>query len=65
MAVDPIHQFAIHDIAQIGGTQIHLTNSAIYMAIAVGLTMLLLLGTTGSRRLVPTRMQSVAELTYE
>ncbi len=65
MAVDPIHQFAIHDIAQIGGTQIHLTNSAIYMAIAVGLTMLLLLGTTGSRRLVPKRMQSVAELTYE
>jgi F-type H+-transporting ATPase subunit a len=65
MAVDPIHQFAIHDIAQLGGTQIHLTNSAIYMAIAVGLTMLLLLGTTGSRRLVPTRMQSVAELTYE
>jgi F-type H+-transporting ATPase subunit a len=65
MAVDPIHQFAIHDIMQIGGTRIHLTNSAIYMAIAVGLTMLLVLGTTGSRRLVPTRMQSVAELTYE
>ena len=52
-------------IAQIGTTQIHLTNSAIYMAISVGLTFLLLLGTTGSRRLVPTRMQSVAELTYE
>ena len=68
MAVDPIHQFEIHNllpIAQIGTTQIHLTNSAIYMAISVGLTMLLLLGTTGSRRLVPTRMQSVAELTYE
>ena len=68
MAVDPIHQFEIHNmlpIAQIGTTQIHLTNSAIYMAISVGLTFLLLLGTTGSRRLVPTRMQSVAELTYE
>jgi len=52
-------------IAQIGTTQIHLTNSAIFMAISVGLTLLLLLGTTGSRRLVPTRMQSVAELTYE
>jgi F-type H+-transporting ATPase subunit a len=68
MAVDPIHQFAIHNmlsITQIGDTQIHLTNSAIFMAISVGLTLLLLLGTTGSRRLVPTRMQSVAELTYE
>jgi F-type H+-transporting ATPase subunit a len=65
MAVDPIHQFAIHDILQIGGTRIHLTNSAIFMAISVGLTFLLVLGTTGTRRLVPTRMQSVAELTYE
>jgi F-type H+-transporting ATPase subunit a len=65
MAVDPIHQFAIHDIMQIGGTRIHLTNSAIFMAISVGLTFLLLLGTTGTRRLAPTRMQSVAELTYE
>jgi F-type H+-transporting ATPase subunit a len=68
MAVDPIHQFEIHNvfpITHIGTAQIHLTNSAIFMAISVGLTMLLLLGTTGSRRLVPTRMQSVAELTYE
>jgi F-type H+-transporting ATPase subunit a len=65
MAIDPIHQFEIHNITQIGSTQIHLTNSTIFMAISVGLTMLLLLGTTGSHRLVPTRMQSVAELTYE
>jgi F-type H+-transporting ATPase subunit a len=68
MAVDPIHQFEIDNmlpIVQIGAAQIHLTNSAIFMAISVGLTMLLLLGTTRSRRLVPTRMQSVAELTYE
>jgi F-type H+-transporting ATPase subunit a len=65
MAIDPIHQFAIQNITQIGDTRIHLTNSAIYMAISVGLTLLLLLGTTGNRRLVPTRMQSVAELTYE
>src|SRR5262249_29035101 len=68
MAVDPIHQFQIYNmlpIVKIGSTQIRLTNSAIYMLIAVGLTVLLLLGTTGTRRLVPTRMQSVAELTYE
>jgi F-type H+-transporting ATPase subunit a len=68
MAINPIHQFQIHELfplGKIGSTEIHLTNSAIYMAISVGLTILLLLGTTGSRRLVPTRMQSIAELTYE
>jgi F-type H+-transporting ATPase subunit a len=61
MAVDPIHQFAIQNITQIGDTRIHLTNSAIFMAISVGLTLLLLLGTTSARRLVPTRMQSAGE----
>jgi F-type H+-transporting ATPase subunit a len=35
------------------------------MILAVGLTALLLIGATAGRRLVPTRMQSVAELTYE
>jgi F-type H+-transporting ATPase subunit a len=35
------------------------------MLLAVGLSALLLLGATAGRRLVPTRMQSVAELSYE
>jgi hypothetical protein len=35
------------------------------MAISVALTALLVLGATRSRRLVPTRLQSVAELSYE
>jgi F-type H+-transporting ATPase subunit a len=68
MAADPIHQFEIHNIApmfKIGATQIHFTNSAAYMLLAVGLTVLLLVGTTGGRRLVPSRLQSVAELSYE
>jgi|EndMetStandDraft_8_1072994.scaffolds.fasta_scaffold344661_2 F-type H+-transporting ATPase subunit a len=65
---DPIHQFEIHNLVSlltIGGTEIHLTNSALFMFVAVGLTALLLLGATAGRRLVPTRMQSMAELSYE
>jgi len=68
MAVDPIHQFAIQNIApvvNIGGTQIHLTNSAVYMFVSVGLSVLLLMGTTTGRRLIPSRLQSLGELSYE
>src|SRR5829696_4392195 len=68
MAADPIHQFEIHNIVpmfKIGAAEIHFTNSAAYMLLSVGLTVLLLVGTTGGRRLVPTRLQSVAELSYE
>ncbi len=67
-ATDPIHQFEIHNLVpllKIGAADIHLTNSAIFMLLAVGLSALLLLGATAGRRLVPTRMQSVAELSYE
>jgi F-type H+-transporting ATPase subunit a len=65
---DPIHQFEINNIFSlltIGGHEIHFTNSAAFMFLAVGLTALLLLGATAGRRLVPTRIQSVAELSYE
>jgi F-type H+-transporting ATPase subunit a len=68
MATDPIHQFEIHNllpVAKIGNVEIHFTNSALFMVIAVAITAILLLGTTGSRRLVPTRLQSLAEMCYE
>ena len=67
MAVDPIHQFQIHNmlpITTIGGAQIHFTNSAIFMLATVAITVALLLGTTVGRRLVPTRLQSLGELSY-
>ena len=35
------------------------------MGVAVGITALLMLGATAGRRIVPTRIQSVAELSYE
>src|SRR5215470_7656544 len=65
---DPIHQFEIikiFPVAKIGGHEIFFTNSAAYMALAVVLTAALMLGTTAGRRLVPNRLQSLAELTYE
>jgi F-type H+-transporting ATPase subunit a len=65
---DPIAQFQIKKIAtlaEIGGHEIAFTNSSLYMVIAVAVVSFLMLGTTGRRALVPGRMQSIAELTYE
>ena len=65
---DPIHQFQIKTLVplgQVGGHEFAFTNSSLFMAIAVGTVTFLMLGTTMSRRLVPGRMQSVAELSYE
>jgi F-type H+-transporting ATPase subunit a len=65
---DPIHQFDIvkyFTLGRIGGYEIAFTNSALFMAIAVlGIT-LLLVGGTSRRSLVPGRLQSVAEMSYE
>jgi len=65
---DPIHQFEIHPIVklgEIGGHEIAFTNSSLYMAITVVGIAALLVGASSSRALVPGRMQSVAELSYE
>lgn len=65
---DPIHQFQIEKIAtlgKIGNVEIAFTNSALFMFLAVGLTMAFLYLATSGRRLVPTRWQSLAEMTYE
>ena len=68
MAADPIHQFQINKIftiGHIGGQEIAFTNSSLFMVIAVGIIATLLVGTTSSRSLVPGRLQSLAELSYE
>jgi F-type H+-transporting ATPase subunit a len=65
---DPIHQFEItklFPIAKIGAHDIAFTNSALFMVVSVGLIAALLVGATSSRSLVPGRMQSIAELSYE
>jgi F-type H+-transporting ATPase subunit a len=67
-AMDPIHQFEIKNlfpIARIGGIEIAFTNSALFMLIGLGLILLLMVGATSSRALVPGRPQVVAEMLYE
>ncbi len=65
---DPIHQFEIHKIfslGHIGSQEIAFTNSSAYMLGAVGIVGLLMIGGSAGKRLVPDRIQSVAELSYE
>ena len=65
---DPIHQFEINKIftiGHVGGHEIAFTNSSLFMVISVGLIGALLVGATASRSVVPGRMQSLAELSYE
>lgn len=67
MANDPIHQFQISRWIpiEIGGLDFSFTNSAAFMvATAVGAGAFLYL-TTSSRGLVPSRLQSVSEISYE
>ena len=68
MQVDPIHQFEIKDyfpVFHIGGYQISFTNSALYMFIMVGLVSVLMIGATARRAIVPGRLQSLVEISYE
>jgi F-type H+-transporting ATPase subunit a len=66
MKIDPIHQFNIEPlftIGHIGNQTIAFTNSSLYMFIAVAVVSLLMLAS--GRQLVPGRVQSVAEMSYE
>ncbi len=65
---DPIHQFQIQNLfmfGQMGSNPIAFTNSALFMVIiALGIIAFLML-TTARRSLVPGRLQSISELSYE
>src|ERR1700744_4295393 len=64
--VDPIEQFQLEKlftIGHIGNQEIAFTNSSAFMVGSVALISLLMLGS--GRRLVPGRLQSVAEIAYE
>jgi F-type H+-transporting ATPase subunit a len=66
--MDPIHQFEIKTLiplGTIGGHTFGITNSALFMFLAVGLVALLMLGATARRAIVPGRWQAVAEELYE
>jgi F-type H+-transporting ATPase subunit a len=66
--IDPIHQFnidKIFTIGHIGNQEIAFTNSSAYMFGSVALISLLMIGGVAGRQLVPGRIQSMAELSYE
>jgi F-type H+-transporting ATPase subunit a len=66
--VDPIHQFGITNLVDFGtidGVHFALTNSALFMLICVALITGFLVLSTAGRALVPGRMQSLAEMSYE
>jgi F-type H+-transporting ATPase subunit a len=66
--MDPIEQFDIKNyltFGHIGGYEIAFTNSALFMLIAIAVIAALTIGATSSRALVPGRLQSVAEMSYE
>jgi len=68
MKIDPIHQFNIEPlftIGHIGKHAIAFTNSSLYMFIAVAVTSLLMIGGMARGQLVPGRLQSIAEISYE
>lgn len=65
--MDPIHQFAIEPIVNLHlfGLNASFTNSALFMvAIVAAVTIFMMVGTS-RRSLVPSRWQSMAEMTYE
>ena len=64
---DPIHQFQLNKLIplEIGGTDISFTNSSLFMVLTVIFTSGFMIWSTSGRGLVPTRMQSVAEMMYE
>jgi F-type H+-transporting ATPase subunit a len=66
--MDPIHQFQLKNIVSlghIGNTEFVFTQSSLYMFGAVALITLFILMGTATRGLVPGRLQSMVELSYE
>ena len=66
----PMEQFEVkplveHPLFQIGGHDIYFTNQSLLMVIVVAAASLFLTFSVSARRLVPSRMQSMAELSYE
>jgi F-type H+-transporting ATPase subunit a len=66
-AHSPLTQFEIKPLIQIhvGGLDLSFTNSALMMVIALALAITLLIVGTRKRSVVPGRLQSIAELSYE
>ncbi len=62
----PLEQFRIHELIPIhfGSLNASFTNSALFMVISIAAVLLFLTLSTGARSLVPSRWQSLAEMSY-
>ncbi|HAG53003.1 MAG TPA: F0F1 ATP synthase subunit A [Alphaproteobacteria bacterium] len=67
MALNPLHQFEIHELASfnLAGIEISLTNQSLWMIIATATVMLFFALGLRKKQLIPGRMQSAVELSYE
>jgi F-type H+-transporting ATPase subunit a len=65
--IDPMHQFEIKRLIpiEIFGVDASFTNSSLFMLIAIGLVTFFLIYAMRGHALVPGRLQSMAELSYE
>lgn len=67
MALDPLHQFEVHEIGsfQLFGHEIVKTNQSLWMVTAIATVILIF--TLGARKkaLIPGRLQAFVELTYD
>jgi len=67
VANDPIHQFQISKLIpiEIGGLDFSFTNSSAFMVLTAASAAAFLYMTTSSRGLIPSRLQSISEMSYE
>lgn len=66
-AINPIEQFAISKLVplQLFGSDVSLTNSALFMLVSVGLVCALMLAAGAGGAGIPGRLQSAGEMAYE
>lgn len=65
--MSPMEQFAVKPLVplHIGGYDVSFTNQSLWMCIVVGAITLFMAAAVSKRSLIPSRMQSMAEISYE
>jgi F-type H+-transporting ATPase subunit a len=65
--MDPIHQFVVQPFVPIHlfGLDVSFTNASLFMVLVVGLVSIVMLIGTSQHAMVPGRLQSAAEMSYE
>ena len=67
MEESPLHPFELHNFVPIslGGLDISINKAVIMMWVVVGLVALLMIAASSARKLVPSKLQNLAELLVE